>query len=85
MSSQDLGDFVNSKIFKILLHAVFEFFSGLNLGTAAPGIEISSPVLGFLPFLAFFRSLENVPNPTSLTSSPWGYHLLDNFNSSVNN
>jgi hypothetical protein len=43
----------------------------LNFGTLAAGIEITSPVLGLRPFLAFLLTTEKVPNPTRATFCPF--------------
>ena len=38
-------------------------FPGLNIGTFFAGTTTLSPVLGFLPFLAFLCLTEKVPKP----------------------
>ena len=48
--------------------ASFKALPGTNFGTFFALILITSPVCGFLPFLAFLLSTLNVPNPTNVTA-----------------
>ena len=50
--------------------ASFKFFPGLNFGTFAAGIFISTPVRGFRPVLGFLSVTVKVPNPVNITDFP---------------
>ncbi len=47
----------------------FRAFPTVNLGLLDAGIWIDSPVLGFLPVVAFLWLTLKLPNPTILTFS----------------
>src|SRR5664279_6225010 len=49
--------------------AAFRFLPAVNLTVLLALILISSPVLGFLPFLAFLFANEKVPKPTIVSLS----------------
>src|SRR5665647_1372500 len=51
--------------------ASFRPFPALNTGTFFAAILMTSPVWGFLPVRAFLLLTPNVPNPTSVTASPF--------------
>ena len=58
-------------IYYFLLTASFNAFPALKAGTVAAAILISSPVCGFLPFLAALFLASKEPNPTNWTLSPF--------------
>jgi hypothetical protein len=50
--------------------AAFSWLPALNFGVILAGMLMGTPVFGFLPIVAALLAVQNVPNPSSLTSSP---------------
>ena len=61
---------LGKKLIPIYLTSSLKSFPGRNLGIRPPGIFTVSPVFGFRPVRALRARRENVPKPTSFTSSP---------------
>ena len=57
--------------------ASFRPFPALNTGTFLAAILMTAPVWGFLPVRAFLLLTPNVPNPTSVTASPFYKRFLN--------
>src|SRR5664280_1374021 len=62
---------MNIDKFLIYFTASFKPFPALNTATFFAAILMALPVWGFLPVRAFLFLTANVPNPTSVTESPF--------------